>query len=79
MPQEGNTLAIQRRIAELERIERAHDDYLAALRRLAEHAAGVTRDLDAGKLEADRRYWIGWLSCLRYLEAIIVEQARRKD
>lgn len=75
-PQEGNILDLQRRIKELEAKERAHDDYLVALREVAEYAATIRRRLDEGQVAAeDRRYWIGWLAAIRWMEEAIVRRS----
>lgn len=78
IPQDG-TLELQRKIAELERKERAHDEYLAAMRAMTEYAAVIRRRLALGQLNEDRRYWIGWLSAVREWTAAIADQGRQRN
>lgn len=69
-------VAVKRsRLAELERKERAHDDYLAATRMMGQRVRVQWKDTP----QFDTEYATGYTQCLRDFCQLVVDVARMRD
>jgi hypothetical protein len=75
--QQGEVAISTKRLADLERIERAHSAYLEAAQKMRGRLVEMEQ---MSQSRHDRGlYGLGWLACLRQFSEAVLDAARRQE